>query len=254
MTISRLAIASLGAALTLSAAPCVAQTQTAPPAGVVEPQAREALQRMGAYLATLTAFEIKTETSLDLVTNEGQRVQLDGGAHYKVQRPKGFAIEVATDMKDRRFVYDGKQLTVVSPKRGYYASAPMSGTNREVINQMAERYGINLPLEDLFSWSEPGGVRADRLTSGYLVGPATIDGVQTDHYAFREAAADWQVWIQKGDQPLPRKLVIVDRSDPAFPAYSARLNWTVNPTLNAADFAYVPGQGAKQIRLNILDR
>ena len=37
--------------------------------------------------------------------------------------------------------------------------------------------------------------------------PATIDGVATDHYAFREADVDWEVWIQKGDQPLPRKLV-----------------------------------------------
>lgn len=271
MILSRIALAGLGLGLVLAASPCAAQPnegQTtgtpaliptpgpapAPPAGTVDPDAVQALERMGAYLATMKAFELQTQTSLDLVSNEGQRLEIDGGAHYKVLRPQGFVIDVSTDMKSRRFYYDGKQLSVVAPKLGYYASTPMTGTNREVVAKMSDQYGIDLPLVDLFSWSEPNGVRAEKLTSAFMVGPATMDGVQTDQYAFRQAEADWQVWIQRGDQPLPRKVVIIDRSDPAYPAYSARLNWTVNPTLTPAAFAFQPAPGAKQIRLNILDR
>ena len=80
---------------------------------------------------------------------------------------------------------------------------------------------------------------------------ATLDGVKTTQYAFREGQIDWQVWIQQGDQPLPRKVVIVDRRDPAGPAYIARLTWTLNPPLSDADFAFRPGENATRIRLTL---
>ena len=70
----------------------------------------------------------------------------------------------------------------------------------------------------------------------------------TEHYAFREPTVDWEVWIQK-DQPLPRKLVIVDRTDPARPTFTSRLTWQVNPTFTDADFAFVPDANAKRIQL-----
>jgi len=91
--------------------------------------------------------------------------------------------------------------------------------------------------------------RAQALKSAYDVGTATIDGVETDHYAFREADVDWEVWIQQGDQPLPRKIVIVDRTDPSRPTFTSRLRWQVNPPLTDADFTFVPDANAKQIKL-----
>ena len=87
------------------------------------------------------------------------------------------------------------------------------------------------------------------MKSAYSAGTATIDGVETDHYAFREADVDWEVWIQRGNQPLPRKLVIVDRTDPSKPTFIARLNWQVNPTFADSDFAFVPDGNAKRIQL-----
>jgi hypothetical protein len=62
--------------------------------------------------------------------------------------------------------------------------------------------------------------------------------VKTNHYAFREGLIDWQIWIQQGDQPLPRQVVIVDRRDKTDPSYIAQLAWTLNPPLTDADFAF----------------
>ena len=73
-------------------------------------------------------------------------------------------------------------------------------------------------------------------------------------YLSGEGDTDWQVWIKTGDQPLPLKLVIVDRTDPAQPAYVARLSWKLNPTFSAADFAFKPGSDEKQIRLSSVDQ
>jgi hypothetical protein len=217
--------------------------------GVIEDGAIDAIKEMSAYLMSAQTVAITSQGSLDAVTADGQRIQLDGTTTYKVRRP-GFVIDYNSDIKSRRFIYDGKTFTVYSPKLGFYASAPAPGTNREVLDTIYNKFGIALPLEDLFRWSD--GSSADRiqaLKSAYEVGSATIDGVQTDHFAFREADLDWEVWIQKGDQPLPRKFVIVDRTDPSRPTFTARLSWQINPTFTDADFAFVPDANAKQIQL-----
>ena len=217
--------------------------------GVIEDEAVQAVKDMSNYLTSLNTIGITSEASLDVVTNDGQRIQLDGTTTYKVRKP-GFVIDYVSDQKSRRFIYDGKNFTVYSPLLGFYAQAPAPGTNREVLDTVYNKFGIALPLEDLFRWGD--GTNADRiqsLKSAYEVGSATIDGVPTDHFAFREAEVDWEVWIQKGDQPLPRKFVIVDRSDPARPTFTARLNWQINPAFTDADFTFVPDANAKRIQL-----
>jgi hypothetical protein len=217
--------------------------------GVIEDEAVQAVKDMSNYLMSLNTIGITSHGSLDVVTNDGQRIQLDGTTNYKIRKP-GFVIDYVSDQKSRRFIYDGKNFTVYSPLLGFYASVPAPGTNREVLDTIYNRFGIALPLEDLFRWGD--GTNADRiqaLKSAYEVGSATIDGVPTDHFAFREADVDWEVWIQKGDQPLPRKFVIVDRTDPTHPTFSARLSWQVNPAFTDADFTFVPDANAKKIQL-----
>ena len=256
-------LATLGLGLTLAtapaallAAPAAPSTypkppSTSTPAGTVEPAALQALQKMSAFLSGLNSFQLVSQASLDVVTYQGQRIELDGVTTYKVKRPDGFVIQVDSDVKSRTFVYDGKQFTVYAPKLGYYATAPAPATIRLTLDLIRQKFGITLPLEDLFRWNDPAS-RAGRepVTSGFDVGPANIDGVETEQYAFREGDIDWQVWIQQGEQPLPRKVVIVDRTDPANPGYSARLSWTLNPPLTADDFVFKPDKDAKPIRLS----
>jgi hypothetical protein len=215
----------------------------------VDPAAVKALSDMSTFLQSLSSFELTSQTSLDLVTRDDERIQLDGVGAYKVRKPNAFVIDIASDAWNRRYIYNGQQFTLYAPKLGYFAQIPAPGTIRETISEIGTRFGISLPLDDLFRWSEPGGARADLLQSGYLVGVETIDGVKTNHYAFRENKLDWQIWIQQGDQPLPRKLVIIDRRDAAGPGYSARLRWTLNPALRDDDFAFQPPTDAKRIRI-----
>lgn len=246
---------AIGVGLSLSlAAPGLAQTPPAASAdSAVEPAAVQALQKMAAYLATLNTFEVRTVTSLDLVTESGQRITLDGTGSYKVRRPNGFVIEVATDWKKRVFLYDGKTFTMYAPELGYYATAAAPPTNIATLNVLYERYGIAFPIEDLFLWNDPKSRTPDQLSSAIAVGRNTVDGVLTDHYAYRQGDVDWQLWIEQGDRPLPRKLVIIDRSDLAQPAYTARLTWTVNPPLVDQDFAFRQAGSAKPIRLTAFD-
>ena len=252
--------AAVGIGLTLCMiSPLAAQSGTTMPRsaladpianeGVIEDEAVDAIKEMSNFLQTAQTLGLTSQGSMDVITNDGQRIQLDGTTTYKIRKP-GFVIDYQSDIKSRRFVYDGKTFTVHSPKLGFYASTPAPATNREVLDTIYDKFGIRLPLEDLFRWGE--GSHADRiqaLKSAYEVGSATVDGVQTDHFAFREADVDWEVWIQKGDQPWPRKLVIVDRTDPARPTFTARMNWQMNPAFTDADFTFVPDANAKRIQM-----
>lgn len=245
--------ASIAAPAAAAATPAAANPAAAPDPDV-EPAALEALSRMSAYLKTLTAFELRAETTLDLVTLDGQRLQVGGVSQYKVRRPDGFLIDVDSDYKKRRFYYDGKAFTVFAPELGYYATTTAPPTIAQTLEVIEARYGISLPLVDLFRWNDPNEHRAETLETGFVVGSAAVDGVATDHYAFRQGDRDWEIWIEKGQRPLPRKLVIVDRKDDSRPAYIARLSWTLNPSLPADTFVFKPSADLKKIRLAALDQ
>ena len=187
------------------------------PSSSVDPEATAALERMGAYLRTLTAFEVRADTTIDEVdADNGQKLQFGGATTYRVRRPNAFYVETVTDRRHRQFYYDGSQFTVYSPRMKLYAQAAAPATIAETIALLEERYDINLPLTDLFYWGTP---QADlsNMTAASHVGFARINGADCDQYAFRQGAVDWQIWIQRGDRPLPRKLVITSREEQGQP-------------------------------------
>jgi hypothetical protein len=245
-----LAILTSAAHVAGTGAANAAETSKASVAGTsnVDPDSVAALDKMGAYLRTLGSFSLKTDTLKDSVLDNGQKVQFAGNAEYKVRRPNAFAVTVSDDRKVRQFLYDGKNFTVFSPRIGYFATVPAKPTIREVLATIYDKFNIQMPLADLFRWGTDDDHR-DNITSAVNVGYAKINGVEADQYAFRQGKIDWQVWIQRGDKPLPLKIVITDTSDNAMPEYGAVLHWNTAATFNDATFAFNPPKGAKPINI-----
>ena len=231
-----------------------AQQTPAPPAAAavapdVDPQVVQALRRMGAYLGSMPTFAILADTTIDDVMNNGQKVQMGGQVLYHVRRPNGLAIELVTDRKVRQFYYDGKSLTVFAPRLGLYATVPAPATIAGTLALAYDKYDIVLPLADLFTWSDANIGRADALRSATYVGYARINGVDTDQYAMREDGVDWQVWIRRGDKPLPVKVAIVSVTDPTQPQYTTNLTWEENPKYTDATFKFDEPKGAHRIEI-----
>ena len=235
-------VASLAVSTVLPAQPLPLQSPD------VDTAAVQALRRMGAQLRTLQRFTVKAETERDVVTPGGQKVQVDGTFQYDVRRPNGLHADIKTDRKERQLFYDGRTLTVYAPHMNYYASTPAPSTIGAVVDTLEERLGIEMPIADLFRWgTERDGVRD--ITAAWYVGPASIEGVETDQYAFRQEGTDWQIWIQRGAQPLPRKIVVTTTSEPSQPQYVATLTWDVNARPADSLFTFTPPANAKRIRL-----
>ena len=218
------------------------------PASDIDAKAIDALKSMGAYLRTLKAFGLRSETTTDEVLDNGQKVQFGGTVDYLVRKPNGMRAEVVSDRKQRQYFYDGKTVTVYGPTNRYYASAAAPPTITELLQVLDQKYDVDLPLADLFLWgTDKDGM--DDIKSAINIGPSRIGGVDCDHYVFRQADVDWQIWIERGKTPLPRKLVITTTSEPTQPQYVAVLKWDLNPKLNDKTFTFVPPKGAQRIVL-----
>jgi hypothetical protein len=227
-----------------AAAPSAAASDTAIER---DADAIKALEGMSTYLRTLKSFQVRSDTSRDEVLDNGQNIEFASKVDMVVDRPNRLRAEVVGDKQHRMYFDDGKTFSVWARRVNYYATIPAPPTLRELADKLSDQYDLELPIADLFYWG-------DRKSTGDIlgaidVGDSQVDGVTCEHYAFRQEGADWQVWIQQGDYPLPRKLVITTTTDPARPKYTSVMTWNLAPSFNDAAFTFVPPKDAKKIML-----
>ena len=242
--------------IALAIVPSAAGAATAPRATQheqsrsIDPAALAALDRMGAFLRTQRSFTVRTTTETDYVLDNGQKVRRWGHGRLDVQRPNRLRAETISDSdrKYRQVFYDGSTFTIFAPRVGYYATVPAPSTILQLADMLEDRYALPLPLVDLFRWGTPESDK-DQITAATYVGTARIDGVDTDQYAFRQPGLDWQIWIQRGSQPLPRKLVLTTTDDPARPEHAIELTWDLNATQPCSTFTFVPPKDARRISI-----
>lgn len=209
----------------------------------VDPDALAALDKMSAALRAHKTFTLSADITDEDVLDSGEKLQFAGKVQASVRSPDRFRLSSTADGRDREFYYNGKTVTVFSPRLGLYAAFAAPPTIAETLDKAGEKYDIEFPLADLFVWNKE--MAAD-LTSGFMVRPENIGGQTCDHYAFRQKNVDWQVWIAENSS-LPCKLVITTRDDPSMPQYTALLHWNFPATMADSDFAFMPPAGAHKI-------
>jgi hypothetical protein len=223
----------------------VSAQQSAP----IEPEAMAALTNMGGYLRSLKSFQVEAVTSTEDVLEDGQKVQFAGVTKVLARMPDRLFVTVDSDRHNREFFYDGKSFTLLAKRANVYATVAAPPTIGALADALEDQYGIALPLEDLFRWGGPQS-KDDAITSAMFIGPSAIGGVTCGHYAFRQDGLDWQVWIQLGDYPLPRKLVLTTMTDEARPEYIAAFNWNLAPSFDDTAFTFVPPEGVGRVVLS----
>jgi hypothetical protein len=233
-----------------------AQMKAPPPAAragdeTLEQKATEALQRMSKYLQSLHSFSLKATTVTDHVLENGQKIQLDAALTMWFKRPDSLRVDLTSDRRARQLFYDGKHVTIYGKANGYFARLAAPDTLKELIGKLGDEYNVEVPLADLFTWDLTSAI--SRLSSAAAIGFAAVRGAACDQYAFRQAGLDWQVWIQRGAQPLPRRLVLTTTDDPARPQYSVDLDWKVNEKPAKSVFVFTPPAGSHEVPMRRAD-
>jgi len=249
MTLRKIAFILL--VLSLTTTPCLS-ADPSPPGGTqpavaaVDASSIQALKNMGAYLQSLRRFQVKTEISSETVLVNGQKLQHSASAEIQVQRPNKLRALMWSARAKRELIYDGKTATLYTPALKYYASTETADTIVAMRKQMEEKYGVDVPMADLFIWGT-AAAPLDKIESAMNAGQDIIAQELCDHYAFRQGTIDWQIWISTGDRPLPRKLVITNRNDEARPQSVSLLDWNLKPTFKDSVFKFTPPKGAMPI-------
>jgi hypothetical protein len=216
-------------------------------APAIDPGSMDALNKMGVYLRTLKSFQVIANITTDDVLDDGQTIQFSSKADLVAARPDRFRVEVTDDDGHRFFFYDGKNFTIYGQVVNYYATVPAPPTIAQLSDDLSDKYGIELPLTDLFQWGTTDAIH--RIKGAIDIGPSTVNGVTCEHYAFREKDIDWQIWIELGDFPLPLKLAIRTLTDDAKPQYTETLTWNLAPSYSDDAFTFVPPTGVARVPL-----
>ncbi len=153
MRISKKMMTALAIALALMAAPTKAQQPTSTPE--VDPEAIARLDSLAAYLRTLKSFQVEAMTTTEEVLEDGQKVQFAGVTNALARIPDRLRISVKSDRRDRLYIYDGKEFTMFARRVNYYVTAPAPPTIGQLADELDDKHGIGLPLEDLFRWGAP---------------------------------------------------------------------------------------------------
>jgi hypothetical protein len=244
-----LALLALCAPLPFRAAEPAADQAPAPipAAPSVDPEAVAAIRRMGEYLGTLRAFAVHAETTTDVVLAAGAKVQYQGWFDLTARWPDRLRVSFQRDGKGaQEYFYDGTSLTVWIKARNLWASIPAPPTIAELIEVVRMKYDLEVPLADFLLDAARKQILQE-VTAGIVIGPSRVRGVECEHYGFHQVDVDWQIWIARGDPPLPRKYLITTLGEPSQPQHGEYLTWDLSPTLDDATFTFVPPAGARRI-------
>ena len=214
---------------------------------IVEAKANKVLLQMSDYLNTLEQFTLHTENSVDVILESGQKVQLSRSVDVFVRRPDRFRANVDGDHIDQELFYDGKSITLFGNDVKYYASLKAPGNIEAALAYAIQAFGLVAPLSD-FICRDSYAILTQGVYASFYMGLSNILGMECHHLAFRGEEVDWQVWIESGKRPLPRKFIITSKWVAGAPQFTALLTkWDLTPQLNDSLFAFVPPENAEKI-------
>ncbi len=221
-------------------------TATAQPAGI-DAHATKLLKASTDFLASQNQFSLDTRSTLEVVLVSGQKILFNHTAQQSVQRPNKLRADRTGDLVRQSFYYDGKSLTLFNRDEKYYATVAAPARLEDMLDFARGDLDIVAPAGDLVYGNAYDILMTD-VTQGFVVGKGIVEGVRCDHLAFRAPHVDWQIWIQEGSQPLPRKLVITTRDIVNAPQFSVVVTrWNLQPKFTAQTFSFSPPKDAKKV-------
>jgi hypothetical protein len=206
----------------------------APP--VVTGQASDALRRMSRFLAESKSFAFQADVVYEVVLGDGQKIQYGSRLEAALRRPGELRVDIDGDQYETFFLIDDGQFTFGDIRPGVLAKSKVPRDLDAAMDDAFLRLGMSVPVADLL-YSDPYAVLMESAQWGRQVGIHDVRGVPCIHLAFTSEGLDWQIWIEDGPEPLPRKFVVDWKHLVGSPTYSATFTkWKLNPKLKK-DFA-----------------
>jgi len=213
----------------------------------VAEEALTILKKATDYLTGLAQFRLKGFKETDVVQESGQKFQFSSSFEISLKRPDSvFVSRTDDDGIIRRLWYNGKTVSMYDEGEKVYGQIQAPDTLDGMLDYLETVMKSPFPLADLF-YNDLSPL-SDRILSGMYLDISFVEKIACDHLAFRSESVDWQIWIDRGEKPFIRKIVITYKELPGEPQISARLDdWDTQPQLSDAIFQFTPPEDARRI-------
>ena len=217
---------------------------------VLSQEASQILARMTDFIAAAPAFSLVSDTGHEVMRKNGQLVEFGSRLTLTIQRPsQGIGRFESRNGEISIIVLDGKTLSVYVAIEDIYVydATQQPGDIDSSLEFLAKQMGVPRQLRNFFSKDLTASL-GSAVKSGYYVGESMISGVLCDHLALRGEKEDLQVWIARGDEPVPRRIMITYRDLEGQPQFWAHfIEWDFSPDLSDTTFTFSPPKGAMRI-------
>jgi hypothetical protein len=209
--------------------------------------AAKVLKTMTDYVASQKAISATYDTDIEVITNDLQKIQFASSGQMLLSRPDKVRASRIGGYADVELVFDGKTLSVFGKHLNAYAQTETTGSIDQLVAGLRSHFGVAIPGADLLLSGAYDELMKDVLDAKHI-GRGVIDGVECDHLAFRNHDVDWQLWVEVGSPPIPRKYVITSKAVTGAPQYTLRIkDWKTDVQVPADAFAFKPPADAKKV-------
>ena len=232
-------ISALLVSLSMVAATRAQQTASPSPGKIV--------QQMCDYLKSLHQFSYHAEVIYDAVEADGKKVRHAFTMETYVRRPDRLRVDAAGDVINKQFFFDGKTITLYDKNSHVYATIDVPPDIEDTLDKAQKDFNLRVALSDLaspklYEHLSPG------LAGARNLGIEKVRGVPSHHLAIDRPEAQLELWVDAGQKPLLRKVVIVEKNPPLSPTWTAYLDkWNSSPRIDDNKFTFVLPSGVKKI-------
>jgi len=220
-------------------------------AQAADSDAKAILKSMSDYLAAQRTILVTFDSSLEAITPRLFKVQFNSTGTLLLKRPDELRATRVGGFANVEMFYNGKTLTVYGKNLDGYTQLDAPGFVDKLIDVLRSR-GWTLPGADLLT-SNVFDTMSEGVIEAMDIGPGVISGIKCEHLAFRAQDVDWQLWVQSGDKPIPRKLVITSKAVGGAPQYTLVIrDWKTDVPAEASDFEFTPPPDAAKLDLSAL--
>jgi len=211
-------------------------------------KALDVLNRMAAYTGSMDQLIIKGEVFADARLDAGLLVSNPSEITIKIDRPGSLFIEKFDGLHTKKiYIHNGK-LTVFNSERNFYARAKVPENIQDAMQYAMEEFELDTPLAELFFADSAVALITEQDTLMYLTDKSRISGVDCHHIAVRGAEIDLQLWVEEGDSPAPRKMIMTMKWEGGSPRQTALMEWTSTSDFDPKVFDFEAPEGAQEIR------
>ena len=210
-------------------------------------QAKNLFKAMSDYLAAQQAISFDFDSTLEVVTDQDQKLGLASSGTLVLNRPDKLHATRSGGFADVEMDFDGKTMTLLRKDSNQFTKIEEPGTIDRLVDALRDKYHRPVPAADLLM-ADPYKELMPSVVDVKDLGSGVIRGVECDHLAFRSDEVDWQIWIAQGDRPYPCRYVITSTKIKGSPQYTIDVRtWKTGAEVAAANFSAQIPPGAKKL-------